>query len=868
MFSRIPGSGEGSASRASRTKIAIVALMLVTMVIPQAAVAGPLEEEIELIGSDTAGDDRFGYAVDLDAGTLVVGARQDDDAGTSSGTAYVFVGSSGLWTQQAKLTASDAQAGDLFGNSVAIDGDTILVGAPGEDGRANDTGAAYIFTRSSGTWTERAKLLPGSPSQGANFGWSVDLDGGTALIGEPDGAVNGEVIGSAYVFTGAGADWTQQARLAHTSGAVTPASQGVSVALDQDTAILGDDLAAGEDGTIQGAAYVFSRSGGTWQEVATLTAPNPGFNDQFGQSVSVDGSMAAVGAYFDDTLGDNAGAAYVYTDGSNGWALDARITASDGESHDEFARSVSLVGDRLLVGAPSTAGRTSETGVGYLFERTSNGWMELGKLQTSDGQFGDDLGFSTALEGGTVILSAPRADEAGTDSGEVDVFDLVPGRPLDPSATLASRDDTVDLSWNPPASVTYLTLDRYLIYRGDSSAGPFTQIAEVPATETSYTDGPLDQGTYHYVITARNEHGEGPASASVSQEISPPGAPQGVAVSGSDDTATLTWEAPPPDTYGTLEAYHIKRATQSGGPYTEIAEVEPSTTRYTDSGLSQGTYHYVITAENAVGQGPASQEVTQRITPPGAPQDLTATPVGQNVELDWTPPDPSTYGELTAYRVYRSSEGQDGPYTKIAQVHPDQTSYTDHDLDSGTYRYRVTAVNAVGEGQASDSASATVQAPPPAVESQADGLQDDGGTGGDASDDPTDPTPLPTGGQIHTFTGTLIPGIDTLDAYGQTLSVTQTSQLCYEIDPQPTLDIRLRLLDPNLSPVAVSDTGGLGATETVCAGTPSGPSLDQGQWVLAVETVGLAQTQGSNPLLNPTIGLFDYFGERRCDPEC
>ena len=213
------------------------------------------EQEAKLLASDGAASDLFGGDVALDGDTAVIGARRHDDNGLNSGAAYVFTRTAGVWTEQVKLLPADGAAFDEFGVRVALDGDTAVIGAFGDDDNGFDSGSAYVFTRTAGVWTEQAKLLPADGTEGDIFGTSVTLDGDTVVIGADGDDDNGSNSGSAYVFTRTAGVWTQQVKLLPADGAAGD-EFGVSVGLDGDTAVIG---AFGDDdnGSAAGSAYVF-----------------------------------------------------------------------------------------------------------------------------------------------------------------------------------------------------------------------------------------------------------------------------------------------------------------------------------------------------------------------------------------------------------------------------------------------------------------------------------------------------------------------------------------------------------------------------------------------------------------------------------
>ena len=259
-------------------------------------------QQTKLNAGDAATDDQFGRSVAVSGDTAVIGAWRDNDGGTNSGSAYVFTRSGEVWSQQAKLTASDPAAFDRFGSSVAISGDTAVIGAYSD-------GSAYVFSRSGGVWSQQAKLTA-SDDAGNFFGWSVAVDGDTVVIGAYLADYRGSSSGSAYVFTRSGGVWSQQAKLTPSDLAAGD-EFGISVVVSGDTAVIG---AHGNDdgGSNSGSAYVFSRSGGGWSQQAKLTASDHAADDRFGRSVAISGDTAVIGAFLDDDGGTDSGSAYVF----------------------------------------------------------------------------------------------------------------------------------------------------------------------------------------------------------------------------------------------------------------------------------------------------------------------------------------------------------------------------------------------------------------------------------------------------------------------------------------------------------------------------------------------------------------------------
>ena len=325
----------------------------------------------------------FGYSVSVDGDTVVVGAHRDDNNDT--GSAYVFVKPSTGWAstvETAELTATDGAAGDQFGWSVSVEGDTVVAGAYGDD---NFTGSAYVFVRpSDGEWattTETAKLTASDGAGNEYFGSSVSVEGDTVVVGASLDDDNGANSGSAYVFVRPSTGWataTETGKLTASDGARNDYF-GLSVSVYGNTVVVGaerDD----DNGSSSGSAYVFVKPSAGWAdatETAKLTASDGAADDEFGGSVSVEGDTVVVGASLDDDNGAESGSAYVFLRPSTGWSATttetAKMTASDGTVDDRFGRSVSVDGDTVVVGA-----NQDELGSGSAYAFAAVGWARIG----------------------------------------------------------------------------------------------------------------------------------------------------------------------------------------------------------------------------------------------------------------------------------------------------------------------------------------------------------------------------------------------------------------------------------------------------------------------------------------------------------
>jgi hypothetical protein len=340
--------------------------------------------QVAVLSASDEGDlDYFGISVDISGDNVVVGAGGENGSGTDQGAAYVYnrdQGGAGNWGQVKKLTASDRADQDRFGYAVAIDADVIVVGADGENGPGTDQGAAYVFTKDEGgldNWGEAAKLVSGEPDDVNQFGYHVAVDGGYALVGSPREDGSGADRGAAYVYHrdmgGVGA-WGLVKKLVPSS----PSDDswfGNSVAIDGGLAVIGEAW-SDEGGTNRGAAHIFSRDHGgadNWGQMKKLAASDAANGSFFGYSVSVTATTVAVGSAWANAGGTERGQAYVYTQnegGTDNWGEVQRLRASDAANEDWFGFSIAAQGLYVLVGAIGEDGSGSGRGAAYFFKKS------------------------------------------------------------------------------------------------------------------------------------------------------------------------------------------------------------------------------------------------------------------------------------------------------------------------------------------------------------------------------------------------------------------------------------------------------------------------------------------------------------------
>ncbi len=329
------------------------------------------------------------------------------------------------------VTPPVSDAGDAYGASMAMDGDILVIGAPGEDGDTGisdnsltDSGAAYVFSRKRDIWVFQAYLKASDRDFDAGFGSSVAVSGSTVVVGSPrrgipSGGFFPDPAGAAYVFEKVNGVWAEQAKLL---GSNTGDSDnfGISVAIDADTVVIGARFEAGlgNSQTDSGAAYVFSRNGTAWTEEAYLKASGASSFDEFGTSVAVSGNTVAVGAPFQDTAGQEAGSVVIFKKEA-GWQQAVALYAPDAGAGDFFGTAIALSGEMLLVGARGEDDIAQGSGAGYVFTSSSGTWQQETRLKGLLGSQNSGFGTSVALEGERAICGAPGESKSGVNSGAI-----------------------------------------------------------------------------------------------------------------------------------------------------------------------------------------------------------------------------------------------------------------------------------------------------------------------------------------------------------------------------------------------------------------------------------------------------------------
>ncbi len=375
-------------------------------------VVAPVHEvPLDRLGELEARPELLEAAVALSRETAIVGAPYENEAGSAAGAVYVYQRNGAGWLETAKLTADDALGIEVFGESVAISGSIAVVGAPGTGIDGEAPSSVYVFERLGETWTQSAKITPIDGIRADMFGSSVAISGERIVVGSPgeEDDIFHLSAGSAYVYKRIGTLWVPEAKLkAHD---LAPIDEfGSAVAIDGDTIVVGAPL-EDEGGEDSGALYVYRYYGSSWFEVTKLYAPDATEGEHLGSSVAIDGDTILAGAPEDDDACPGSfvcfsGSAYLFVHNGTAWTLEAKVTASDAGVVDSFGHSVALSADIALLGAYGNDEVGFSGGAAYLFRRSGGVWTEEEKLIGSDVGEWDQFGWSVAIHGSSVLVGA------------------------------------------------------------------------------------------------------------------------------------------------------------------------------------------------------------------------------------------------------------------------------------------------------------------------------------------------------------------------------------------------------------------------------------------------------------------------------
>ncbi len=655
---------------------------------------GWYQEAYVKAANNDAGDN-FGRMTSLSGDNLAVGASLEssnqttitngatasgDNSNGYSGAVYLYKRTGSSWVQEAYIKAINNDADDGFGYSTSLSGDTLAVGALGEDSNQTtitngataslnnsipSTGAVYIFKRTGSSWTQEAYIKAVNNGPYDIFGSSTSLSGDTLAVGALGEDSNQTTItnggtastdnsnqqsGAVYIYKRTGSSWIQEAY-------IKAVNNNISDQFGANTSLSGDTLAVGasnEDsnqttitngttastdnsGSENGAIYIYKRTGNSWTQEAYIKSANNDANDQFGQSTSLSGDTLAVGVPSEDSnqttitngatasgnnSNSNSGAVYLYKRTESLWAQEAYIKSANNDSNDNFGVSTSLSGDTLAVGARSedsnqttiTNGATasgnnsnSNSGAVYVYKRTGSSWAQEAYLKASNNDASDSFGYSTSLSGDTLAVGAnfessnqttitngtsASSNNSNSTSGAVYIY-RNNARLFDPSEFISSANSisSITLTWSQAglkATGYKIAYNLGLTPPANCSLGTVVDVGNVLTTTIS---GLLSSAFYSFricsydaTLTMAQGYTSTFNTASATPEIT------NLSLTPSLNTIDLTWSSGGGTTTGFVIAYQTgfdAPADCSSGTVVDVGNV----TTYSEGSLSPSTQY-------------------------------------------------------------------------------------------------------------------------------------------------------------------------------------------------------------------------------------------------------------------------------------
>ncbi len=379
-------------------------------------------ETNKLIANDGQEFDFFGENIVLSNNRILIGAAGND---TYTGAVYIFEYLSNIWIQTHKLVASDRQTNDGFGSVISINNNQILIGSSARNANnIENSGSAYIFDLdiSSNTWNETTILSASDGMINDRFGGAVFLVDNQLLITANNDVLNGNPTGSVYVFSLVGNNWIENQNIVGEDGA-SGDFFGESVYVSGNRVL----IRAKRDQPESVYVFDYDTNINDWVLSTKLIANDGKYGDGFGSSLSMSGDRIVIGAkYYDDAIYENRGTAYIFElDDSTGlWNQTHKLFAQDRSSNDYFGSSISIVDNKIIIGAPNEGDFPNwESGSAYIFELINNVWIETAKLKASDVDKNDFFGSSVTLISNKALIGSPGNDDHGNASGSAYIFD-------------------------------------------------------------------------------------------------------------------------------------------------------------------------------------------------------------------------------------------------------------------------------------------------------------------------------------------------------------------------------------------------------------------------------------------------------------
>ncbi len=385
--------------------------------------ASPWSERALLTASDATNFSYLGRSVSIDGDVAVVGTplAMDGD-GFRDGAAYVYRFDGTQWVEEQRLVNPSPETGDQFGTAVSVSGDVIVVGVPESSLVGNEAGAVVVFRHDGEAWAYEQTLVAVETTVADRFGGAVSVSGDTLFVGATGDNSAGHASGSVFVFRDQGGGvWSEEARI-EASDTAPLLRFGFAVALEGDVGV----VSAPGHGSLAGSVYVFRGANGIWTEEQRLAAPDAAQQDEFGSSIALAGTILVVGASGDDDLGSESGSAHVFRRTGASWTHEAKLLDPAGEERDYFGISAAASADRVVVGSWFGEAQGVSSGSAIAFRHDGATWSIEQSLFAFDTGPGDRFGQSLALDGDRLVVGATGRDSVGLiDDGSAYVFDLL-----------------------------------------------------------------------------------------------------------------------------------------------------------------------------------------------------------------------------------------------------------------------------------------------------------------------------------------------------------------------------------------------------------------------------------------------------------
>lgn len=482
----------------------------------------------KIVPTDIFPDDHYGISVAIDDSVAIVGVQYDDDNGSNSGSVYIYRFDGSNWNEETQLLASDGAIDDEFGFSVDIQANRAIVGAYRNDAVASNAGAVYVFDYNGTSWAETDKLTAADGNVDDFYSYSIALDNNLIVVGAYLDDDNGVNSGGAYIYRYSGSNWSFEQKLVPSNGSGGDAF-GFDVAIDNNLIAIGA-YAKDNVATDDGAVYLY-RYSGTWNIEDELTASDPVMDDWFGYSVGVANDLVISGAYHKDDLGTESGAFYLFGFDQSIWIEELKVEASDGEFGDQFGQALGVDGYLTISGAINDDDEGTNAGAAYIYDMCTYRPKQDLCVATVDSTNGKNLviwkepvtslidTFKVYSTGSNLLaayqygMTEEYTDLSSSPWAGPESYHITSINKCNAESDAMVNHATIYLEANPGSGVVNLnwtdaagfSFPYYNIWRDSTGTGNYELIWATLASQTSYTDNnpPGTPGIWYLIEVPR-----------------------------------------------------------------------------------------------------------------------------------------------------------------------------------------------------------------------------------------------------------------------------------------------------------------------------------------------------------------------------